>query len=337
MRAKTILYGIGTYYNSHKHLLPDEIEIIAYGNSAPEKATSYTGAGIGGVPVLSLDEISESEYDLIYICTDHYLSGTIFDSFKGKKVPPQKIRFLCREDEILFPGYQKCKWDYSIEDDYTIVNAFNDIIVLEREGSDHEVVAEVFSKGIYNFATKENTVVVDMGMNIGAATLFFAGQPNVVKVYGYEPFPDTFSLAKNNIQRNPKHITEKIQIEQIALGRENKEEYVSVVSELTGMRNIYNHKSNYPKVKIKIRAISEVLNEIIKLNPGKSIALKIDVEGAEFEIFDALESDNVFDNIDAIVMEYHGFAGRLFSILQSNGFRWHIYGWANQGIVFAVK
>lgn len=54
----------------------------------------------------------------------------------------------------------------------------------------------------------EDSVVVDIGANIGNHTLYFANECNVKKIYAYEPVPYTFKLLQKNIQIN--HIEDKV-------------------------------------------------------------------------------------------------------------------------------
>ncbi|HLY28259.1 MAG TPA: hypothetical protein VKQ72_18070, partial [Aggregatilineales bacterium] len=53
-------------------------------------------------------------------------------------------------------------------------------------------IKEIFADHVYNFVIGEPLVVLDIGMNIGVASLFFAANPNVQTVYGYEPFQQTY-------------------------------------------------------------------------------------------------------------------------------------------------
>ncbi len=67
----------------------------------------------------------------------------------------------------------------------------NGIKVEIRTGGDIGPLWEIYSQGIYNMDMPQGTVIWDIGMNIGLASLFFVGCKGVTKVYGYEPFPKT--------------------------------------------------------------------------------------------------------------------------------------------------
>ena len=56
---KVILYGIGKYYQKHSNEIPQEIEIVAYGDSNEEKTTSKSGNLLNGKRILSPKEIEK--------------------------------------------------------------------------------------------------------------------------------------------------------------------------------------------------------------------------------------------------------------------------------------
>ena len=56
-------------------------------------------------------------------------------------------------------------------------------------------------------------------------------------------------------------------------------------------------------------------------NKNKHVIVKCDCEGAEFEIFERLDEENIFSRIDVVMMEYHfGKPDRLINILTENDF-----------------
>jgi FkbM family methyltransferase len=49
---------------------------------------------------------------------------------------------------------------------------------------------------------KSNSVILDIGANIGNHSIFFATQCNVSEVYSFEPIKETYLMLKNNIEIN---------------------------------------------------------------------------------------------------------------------------------------
>ena len=60
-------------------------------------------------------------------------------------------------------------------------------------------------------------MVLDVGMNFGTATLYFANQPNVTRVYSFEPFVPTYEEAVRNMHLNPR-LHQKIATHAYGLG-----------------------------------------------------------------------------------------------------------------------
>ncbi len=70
--------------------------------------------------------------------------------------------------------------------------------------SNMAVLYEVFIENIYAVeGLPDNLLVVDIGMNVGVASQYFALMPGVLAVHGYEPFVETYQEAVENIKMNP--------------------------------------------------------------------------------------------------------------------------------------
>src|SRR6185312_6672086 len=51
--------------------------------------------------------------------------------------------------------------------------------------------------GSYNLIvpTEKKIALIDIGMNVGITSLFYASKPNVEKVFSFEPFVPTFNMT----------------------------------------------------------------------------------------------------------------------------------------------
>ena len=58
--------------------------------------------------------------------------------------------------------------------------------VLEESG-EYMCFEEWFCMNEYRFDVERNVDVIDIGMNVGVATLYYARQQNVKSIYGFEP------------------------------------------------------------------------------------------------------------------------------------------------------
>jgi len=95
---------------------------------------------------------------------------------------------------------------------------------------------------------------------------------------------------------------------------------------------------------VEIRSAAEVVALVLKKERSRSIVLKIDCEGMEYEIIECLADAGLLSKISAIIMEWHRRGGlgdpvHLHSTLASNGFV--LFGNPNKksdvGMLYAVN
>jgi len=233
------------------------------------------------------------------------------------------------ESEFTYTHRQLTLFDYDgdmllkfIKSKYKIETKLNKNILTLRcnktpiklfvDGYDNlKVIEEIFIDQLYAFQAKGEFVVCDVGVNIGAASLFFASFENIEKVYGFEPFPDTMRLAEKNIEIND---SLKSKIELFGFGLGWKDEIKEVPNPLEGflggttsdfMIEQLPGKLKRSSISVEIQDICKVLNIILKANPDKKLILKLDCEGAEYEIIESLDLNNLLQKISLCFIEYH--------------------------------
>lgn len=188
------------------------------------------------------------------------------------------------------------------------------------------VASELFMEGLYNLHHNHNLVVCDVGMNVGVASLFFANMSNVKKVYSFEPFPETYEAAIANFELNA-GISHKIVPYQLGAGGSTTDLVIPVSNVETAsksttdffLENMDTDATN--KIVVKIKDIREVLQEIFSKHPQEELFLKLDCEGAEYEIMEKLHESGQLAKIRIIIIEWH-FKGpqALNRLLLANGF-----------------
>jgi FkbM family methyltransferase len=211
--------------------------------------------------------------------------------------------------------------------------------------SNMAVVYEVFIQRIYEVAlSTDKLVVIDIGMNVGVASLNFANMKTVEHVYGYEPFPDTFKESLFNISLNP-ILSAKIRPFNQGVSDTSCKKSISLFDSGLLSASTIESIDNYGKVankKIEVQLISiiDVLNKVTSVHPNNRILLKIDCEGEEYAIFDAIKNTKYLDQVDCILLEWHekGFE-QLASILLSSGFQYfHMPNEKhNSGMLYAFR
>lgn len=331
---KIIVYGIGKYLKNNAGFLPKNLEIIAYGDGNLEKATSVSGKKYNGKDVLMPKEILNITFDYLYISVSTAIENIIYEELTDIGISKEKIRFLSR-----LRAYPN--WNYFIDREGIIVSDIGGIRIRETDKNDRGVLGEIFGNRQYNIDIKKNSVVVDFGMNVGAATLFFASNENVEKVYGFEPFPDTYEKARKNIEISDDHFSQKITTYNCAVSNFGGVREIPVMTEFSGGRTTelgYLKTNGSERMEsILYKEAKVVLEEIIVQNRGKHIVLKIDTEGSEFEIFDSIKNTSLLERFDAIVMEYHRDPLSIEECLRLSSYRLIRTGDNEIGLIYAVN
>ncbi len=183
----------------------------------------------------------------------------------------------------------------------SIIETKNGIKFFVRPGiSDIQMINEVFNDEFYNrdlYQMKNNETVIDIGANIGSFTLRAAKNPAVDLVYSFEPFPSNYNLMQKNIQLN--NLTKKIHLFKYGIGKkkEKRKFYFDPRGNATHNLFIKSDKS----IEISMLALKDIFED----NALKRCSLlKIDCEGAEYEIFESATS-SLLKKIKIICMEYH--------------------------------
>jgi FkbM family methyltransferase len=152
----------------------------------------------------------------------------------------------------------------------------------------------------YGCPVMDGWIVMDIGGGIGDFSIFAAHSMPSNKVFSFEPYPGSYALLLENLNRN--RIT-NVQAFQLAIwssdGHLNLDtstgEPVQFISRESG--------SDTADSKVKVPCIS-LQDMMARLEIPHIDLMKIDAEGAEYAIlFNA--PDAVLENIDRIVMEYH--------------------------------
>ena len=175
------------------------------------------------------------------------------------------------------------------------------------------ILSEVFLEGAYNIVspTSKKIALIDIGMNVGITSLFFASKENVDKVFSFEPFKPTFSLALQNIALNESYAA-KIIASNVGLAKQKTEIYVPYSPKEKGRMGT----KGLPKSEGYVA--SDVRQELMQLNSASEeflkikeqiknhfVICKIDTEGAEYEIISSLYNDNLISVPDVYFIEWH--------------------------------
>lgn len=171
------------------------------------------------------------------------------------------------------------------------------------------ILNEIFIRGIYEYETADEFVCIDIGMNAGIASLFFANKKNCVQVTGFEPFNKTIEKAKINFALNTES-SKKIAWHNTGLGfpeRAIEVDYTDTYKGSVGIHGIPSYvagKYTSAKEQLSISDVYISLKNLLLPGPYKKL-VKIDCEGAEYEIIKRLHETNCLQYTDAVMIEWH--------------------------------
>ena len=214
------------------------------------------------------------------------------------------------QKDFIFKG-KKIRVELSSDAD---VSVFNEIFI-EKE---YRLVEQVIEKS--------NAAIIDIGAHIGLFSIYASFLNGDIKILAFEPDENNFSLMKENISLNHlKNVTMKS----------------SAVAGKTGERILYvgqdshNHSLlKLPGVLKEKKVYATDMNKIFSKNlremgVSNCDLVKMDCEGAEFEILPSLSSE-IFSSIGSFFIEYHKFQEEwreedLSNILRKHNFRVQIF------------
>ncbi len=137
------------------------------------------------------------------------------------------------------------------------------------------------------------------------ASLLLANHPMIEHVYSYEPFKTAYGRALRNLELNPEQ-SRKVTPQR--LGLSDRDMIMEVVSQddFTGGNTVKGRQLGN-KETIELRDAGRELKAAITEAKERSlgVVIKVDCEGSEFPIFEALERENLFGNIDVFMIEWH--------------------------------
>jgi len=186
---------------------------------------------------------------------------------------------------------------------------FKGMEVCITSGSELFIIREIFIDHCYHFVLTEDAkaIVIDVGMNVGLASLYFASRPDVDKVYSFEPFCPTFNTGLKNFRLNHL-ISEKIFPECFGLGIHSEIRQVKYKFENKGINTSLVDSDRIDSShfeRIVLEPAVTIIGNICSNHTNQQVVIKIDTEGAEYAIFESLMQIALPENIKVIMVEWH--------------------------------
>jgi len=172
---------------------------------------------------------------------------------------------------------------------------------LRLPSSDVPTYEQVFINQEYDFLVEtQPEVIVDAGANIGLASIYFANKYPSARIIAIEPEHSNFEILKENIA----HYTNIVPI-QAALW--NKNEEINLVDPglgkwgfMTEMKNSLESLQGNTCHTVAAMTIDKIMKDF---NIEKIDILKIDIEGAEKEVFN--DTSSWIEKVDSLIVELH--------------------------------
>lgn len=198
-------------------------------------------------------------------------------------------------------------------------------VSLREVGSDILTFDEVIKQQVYgNILSKLEhcETVIDLGANIGLASLYFAEHYPSCKLFAVEPNPDTYRILTANLDE----LIESGRCQTVKAAVWGSEKYlVADRAQAPDHYSAFTTKEANPEEKSEEAMMGLPIQKIIK-NSGftKIDLLKVDVEGAEVELFKGDLS--WLRSVNSIAIEFHGDSRDecKFDEIMAN-YRFHIY------------
>ena len=301
---KAILFGLGRRYQKYRNLLHKMYNVVGVSDNNYAKNNKFCE---NEHIFINPDDIKGIDYDVIVVVPAwkhaHEILLQLYDELL---IPVEKIEIIGINSGSPFAPVAI--------DEYKIVPIFKDgVLCIDcgikmnmKSRSDIVVFQSVFCSRSYNIAlTDDEFIAIDIGMNIGAATLFFATYNNIKHVYAYELVPTTYADALENFALNPA-LRSKISAYPFGLGIAQQEVLLKKDGDsiANNMCNLAENESD--GINCNIEPVDVVLTPIINEHYGKrKIILKIDCEGSEYEILEKLLDSGLLGKIDIIIFEWH--------------------------------
>lgn len=173
-----------------------------------------------------------------------------------------------------------------------------------RDDADASVAAEIFDEHEYRIAEpiirSATEPILDIGAHAGFFSLYVRSLNPLVKIVAVEPEPKNVEFLKKQLEDNR---VKNIEVVNAALSSKtgNRKLLIS--------RDSHNHRllptgdrdTKGESLSVYTYSLPDLFKKCIIT---KVSLLKMDIEGGEYEVFEALSGDELA-KIEAIIMEYH--------------------------------
>lgn len=248
-------------------------------------------------------------------------------NFIDSSINLEKYNFLIRGKDFLHQLVKEYNAIVSVNNNEKVIITINNLNFVINTWEEILILNEVFCTGMYNYVTSKDYLLIDIGMNVGITSLYHSNNSNCKKIFSFEPFESTISLANENFYLNK--TSNKIKVHNVGLGFPSRTLQINYSPEykgsvgINGVAEYVNEESKNTNVAtLNIVDVAEVLTPIFNEHKSLQKIMKIDAEGVEYEIIERLYATGLLKEIDAFMIEWH-LKGpqQIEDLLTKNGFK----------------
>ena len=179
---------------------------------------------------------------------------------------------------------------------------------LQPENKDDlSVLWEAFGKRLYEIQDGREWFALDIGMNVGYVSLYFADALGW-ETLAFEPFPTTYEIAVRNIERNG--LGARIQTRKAGVAGKAGRLEIAFNEESRSTNGLFGNlqadrASTDGRVEIDLVDAADAFEEALALAGERPLLAKLDCEGAEYDIVDRLVERNLLERVEGFIVEYH--------------------------------
>jgi len=177
-------------------------------------------------------------------------------------------------------------------------------------------IKEIFVEGIYEQSLPDNAYILDCGANIGLSVIYLKSICPTATIVAFEPDKKNFSLLAKNIES---HRLKNIELKNEAVWKEDTT--LSFESDGSMGSKIIPDQKDGTTNSVQATRLKNYLDRKINF-------LKIDIEGAEFEVLQDIQDR--LSIVENMFVEYHGAFDQnnelttLFRIFTETGFHYYV-------------
>lgn len=209
----------------------------------------------------------------------------------------------------------RVRWDK----EYGMAAEADGLSVAVEDKGDFDTVHEVLVKREYEWLLAQIAfrpcIVWDVGLNIGTASLLFARVDTAQNVYAYEPFAGTFQRALLTLRLNPAYAEKIVPVQAGVAGSRRTEVFefshkgkasLGLLGHSAQTREAYHIRPDEvtPET-VQMEDAAAIVSELRARHPHLPLILKLDAEGAEYEILERLRETGLLREVMAAMIECH--------------------------------